>query len=610
MIDWAKVADARVTVGVLAVLCACSVVSWWMARKLWREGPERRLLTHFTEMVFTTSTLLVGLLWVMVPTLQELAPWTFGDVIGEIMKNAGYVLAYVPAALLGVLFLTRVISSRPLYILAAGGWIALVVGLCALQTWLPVVREIRADLASVPGSAPLAPRFMLTMAIVQLAKYLVWTIVPFVVGLYVSQPNFTDWKFYAGSFVSGAVISFLMMTVVVAGPTVILLIQPVLFAAIGLLLLKLPLQRAALERLWHGTEAGAGESDNLVRPGLLARLPGQVAVLVAIVACGALAWITQVERKQMRLIMRGPEIGYRVAGEQNAYPILKDLFVKISGKPVKELPEGFKLTSELFARDSETTQVEVSEAQRIELAEAFASISPYIDAVTSASAMDYLHVPVGKGMPHFHPLRETARALALRSMLAAQDGETSAALADIETLISLSGLMKDYPSLVPQMVSVAIRSIAVEAIVVYRLHQRENAEAMRMLLGVLLACEDNLCLKLDLAALRRGEPGLLEVVPNVDIMTPAFIRADQNARMRWLQFQQLTVASALEIFRLERGAYPALLDELVPTYLRILPVDPFEGRRLNYERGETTFTLKPDFRKYKPDEHAIEPLTF
>jgi hypothetical protein len=41
---------------------------------------------------------------------------------------------------------------------------------------------------------------------------------------------------------------------------------------------------------------------------------------------------------------------------------------------------------------------------------------------------------------------------------------------------------------------------------------------------------------------------------------------------------------ALERFRRARGRWPERLSELVPAYLRELPVDPFDGRPLRYRR--------------------------
>lgn len=41
-------------------------------------------------------------------------------------------------------------------------------------------------------------------------------------------------------------------------------------------------------------------------------------------------------------------------------------------------------------------------------------------------------------------------------------------------------------------------------------------------------------------------------------------------------------ASSLEVYRLDRGAFPALLTDLVPEFMSALPTDPFDGRPMRY----------------------------
>jgi hypothetical protein len=52
------------------------------------------------------------------------------------------------------------------------------------------------------------------------------------------------------------------------------------------------------------------------------------------------------------------------------------------------------------------------------------------------------------------------------------------------------------------------------------------------------------------------------------------------------------IAVALRRFRLDHGAYPNALDELVPTYFKAVPLDPFTGRQPDYTREGTGFTLR------------------
>jgi hypothetical protein len=57
----------------------------------------------------------------------------------------------------------------------------------------------------------------------------------------------------------------------------------------------------------------------------------------------------------------------------------------------------------------------------------------------------------------------------------------------------------------------------------------------------------------------------------VDLRSLAFLRS-------------AIVALALERHRLEHGAYPDKLEGLVPTYLKSIPLDPYDGQPLRYRR--------------------------
>ena len=74
-------------------------------------------------------------------------------------------------------------------------------------------------------------------------------------------------------------------------------------------------------------------------------------------------------------------------------------------------------------------------------------------------------------------------------------------------------------------------------------------------------------------------------------------------------------AMALAAYRLERGAYPEELGELVPDYLPDLPLDPFAEGALAYgprDGGYVLSSIGPDVgafggkaRKKRPDEYVV-----
>jgi hypothetical protein len=73
---------------------------------------------------------------------------------------------------------------------------------------------------------------------------------------------------------------------------------------------------------------------------------------------------------------------------------------------------------------------------------------------------------------------------------------------------------------------------------------------------------------------------------------PAFSAAQGAIDRSNTQFSLLRVAVALERYRVANDKYPAVLDELVPTYLDDVPLDPYTGR--------LTLQYKPEPKDGKP----------
>jgi hypothetical protein len=72
------------------------------------------------------------------------------------------------------------------------------------------------------------------------------------------------------------------------------------------------------------------------------------------------------------------------------------------------------------------------------------------------------------------------------------------------------------------------------------------------------------------------------------------IEAERRARSL---LRSASSAVAAERFRLERGRWPESLEELVPAYLRAVPLDPFDGRPLRFRRladGVVVYSVGPD----------------
>jgi hypothetical protein len=94
--------------------------------------------------------------------------------------------------------------------------------------------------------------------------------------------------------------------------------------------------------------------------------------------------------------------------------------------------------------------------------------------------------------------------------------------------------------------------------------------------------------------------------PLSHMFLPAMERGsfDRTARNQTLR-HCARVALAAQRFRLARGEWPTLLDELVPTYLPIVPIDPWSNQPLRWVRepsGFVVYSVGDDLRDDRGDE--------
>lgn len=73
-------------------------------------------------------------------------------------------------------------------------------------------------------------------------------------------------------------------------------------------------------------------------------------------------------------------------------------------------------------------------------------------------------------------------------------------------------------------------------------------------------------------------------------LTPVFSRFDKAAQFHALQ-RLMQVAVAFRLYREEHGHYPDNLQALVPKYLPKVPIDPFDGKPLRYQRLAKGFKI-------------------
>ena len=91
-------------------------------------------------------------------------------------------------------------------------------------------------------------------------------------------------------------------------------------------------------------------------------------------------------------------------------------------------------------------------------------------------------------------------------------------------------------------------------------------------------------------------------------MLPSLSRANQLIREATMNELAARTLVAILRFRLERGALPQRLTELVPDYLAAVPVDEYSGMHLRYTVNDGRFTLYSVGENLQDDEGSGEKL--
>ncbi|MCL4693804.1 MAG: hypothetical protein KJ060_14990, partial [Candidatus Hydrogenedentes bacterium] len=84
-------------------------------------------------------------------------------------------------------------------------------------------------------------------------------------------------------------------------------------------------------------------------------------------------------------------------------------------------------------------------------------------------------------------------------------------------------------------------------------------------------------------------------------MLPALARATIAFARDAAVLRMARTALAIELYRSSEGTLPADLDDLVPTYLPALTLDPFDGEPLRYRRHEEGYTIYSIYSDLKDD---------
>lgn len=510
------------------------------------------------------------------------------------------------ASLGGLVLLTRLRLTPLLFLVLSLTWTALWCYL-SLRGYLFMMEQIGRDVADNPRSRALVPSVLIPLLLPNLLRLTLWAVVSFLGGIYFIRNGFAWWKFAVGSLLAGFLWAAFIIVPVHSGylypPPGLMTrsfypwVQPIVWTAFGMLLLWLPGERRYLERLFEMPLRRTTEPLVKPRRSLLVSIVGNVCLLLLVACFMALFVLGFFERRQMRVAGYGLP-GYHTPAERNAFPYLRTRFLKSSLKG--GLPAAFNdscFTANCCEPENILDADGWAKADLPKIRRALVDIQPYFDDFTSASLCDYYEEPSGSVPLGYLPVRETARALHTRAMLDIHDGNTSAALDAIAPLLGYYRQSNSSALLMHQMIGVAAAGIAGDALYNYYMALRRDPAAMEDLHRFLEQRRDLLNVQINADALRRGD--LMDIMPNADIALPTFGGADRNTRTRALQFQQLRLAAALECYKARHGSYPVSLDNLVPEFMPILPLDPFDGKLHKYRLSGDDFSLTVDFKPYR-----------
>ncbi len=516
-------------------------------------------------------------------------------------------VAYLMLAILIICF--YVFRSRSLFLISAV--VAPILILYFLLWWkfFPVLSEIQAEGRGSEFWNVIQPKIMVSVLLSGIRDYA--TGIGTVLGaLCFSRGVRKPWRYFLGAFLGALGVGYLTRPFFFMGVSGLLL-QSLLWAMVARLLLVFPNSRRQLEFVSGLRLSVSIEDQPFTRAATLfdrlVSLVGLGLLGILILASAVINWS---ESESFRMISVEWRPTYRSHAALNAYSDLSRMFMKVSS------PQwGYGLPSDQADRVREVAisgddirdDEYWSKLNTKQIYDDIDQFALFTSAYRAGAEKDYFEEPEpGIRSLSYLNVRECSRAIMTHALLCMKDGRTTESLEDIRTIIRFGALLKDYPNLVGQMIGSSIRGIGVHTAYSYYVGYRNDPDKMRALSKLLDEMSSQMRTTLNVEALGRGEPFTLPVVVMTEILIPRIVWAE-NTNLIWLNFEALRVATALEIYRADHGSYPALLDELVPNYLRVLPVDPFKGLSMTYSLKDGEFALDSPS---KPTQPAYEIFVF
>lgn len=508
--------------------------------------------------------------------------------------------------LVALLILTR-LCRRPLaFYLSA---LALL-GLALAGRYFLSIRPILLEVTRHYDSAPeIVSRLMTQSAVrpwvVISALLMPWSsllqiLIPLLAAFYAVRRGFAWWKaiagWLAGWLLTHAALFLSPPPVGLAAALMIAMNLVLLF-----LLLRLPRQRFALERLMGFNLAGPAAAPAVLGDGAPARLLGHALVLLLGMGLALFAVIGTAERHMARQATEGIPLPRTSPALVNAYKIMKPWFDREHGKPLETRPGvdyGFLEMLGAAPRAAFDEVKSLIDAARVE--SDLGALQPALDAYIKAADADLciFQEPGRATSPNWVNLRLVARALQVRANLRILQDRPAEALQDIETNLKIAWLLNSDPigNMVEDLIGSAVRGIALTGAQNYFVYYRQNPAALDQLRALL--ARDGRLVRFDFPSyvLSRNDPGAGTIPPyfQLTVLTanlPSLIKAGSRFYQHWTNYDVLTLATALEAFLHDQGRYPDRLEQLVPKYLAKLPREPIHGGSYNYTNLGAEFRL-------------------
>lgn len=226
-------------------------------------------------------------------------------------------------------------------------------------------------------------------------------------------------------------------------------------------------------------------------------------------------------------------------------------------------------------------------AVRLEIAAPDPDALRCIGAVRVASGCDYYGnaTPIdklGSLDKQNWPLYVGSCWLAAQARLYAIDGNWRSSLANIDTLLRFAGLTPEGDFLGAIFRLQSARQLAIGAGTSYWQAFRDDQEAMLALAEVLTRNAPGNLRSLPVDMLRRVDLGFQRINVFTSSLDSVPNRSIQLYQGALADYDRLRIVVALELYRLEHGAYPETLESLMPDLLTHIPRDAFEGEPYIY----------------------------